>query len=202
MIDTCGSLFFSFSVLLLYCRLRVTEGEISEAKNLEICFINKLPDKIFTQSNIIAEDESPIQIVLFDVRSRSIVNEGPLSSIKIEICALNGEFGSNGNEIKFNESILRARDGKGPLLVGEKFVTLKNGVGCINKIIFTDNSRWLRCGKFRLGAKVVQPISNGEKIKEGTSEPFVVKDNRGECESSFIYSSLLFLILYIYLKLI
>jgi hypothetical protein len=106
-----------------------------------------------------------------------------LSSIKIEICALDGEFGSCDNddwtEFEFNANKLRERDGKEPLLVGERVITLKNGVASISKIIFTDNSRWLRCKKFRLGVKAVQ---NGENIKEGRSQPFRVKDNRGQSE--------------------
>lgn len=152
-----------------------------------MCFINKSPDTIYTLSNIVAEDKSPLQIALFDVRSQTIVSDGPLSSIKIEICALKGEFGSYGSEdwteTEFNANISRERDGKQPLLVGERFITLKNGVGCITKISFTDNSRWQRSRRFRLGAKVVQPTPHGEDIKEGRSEPFVVKDNRGERES-------------------
>ncbi|XP_061371933.1 calmodulin-binding protein 60 B-like [Gastrolobium bilobum] len=168
----------------MFPRGRVNHAGISGAKPFQLRFPKKLPDTIFTMSKILAEDKSPLHIVLFDVRSQSVVNDGPLSSKKIEICALNGEFGSNGsedlNEGEFNANILRERDGKGPLLIGERFITLKNGVGCITKIIFTDNSRWLRSRKFRLGAKVVQPTSSGENIKEGRSEPFVVKDNRGE----------------------
>ncbi|XP_052113684.1 calmodulin-binding protein 60 B [Arachis duranensis] len=34
--------------------------------------------------------------------------------------------------------------------------------------------------KFKLGAKVVESTSSRASIKEGTSEPFVIKDNRGE----------------------
>ncbi|MED6193101.1 hypothetical protein PIB30_015985 [Stylosanthes scabra] len=159
-------------------------GTSGAAKPFQLSFINKLPDTIFTLSNIIAEDESPLQIALFDVTSQSIVTEGLLSSIKIEICVLDGEFGSNGTEDwiqeEFNGNILRQRDGKGPLLIGERFITLKNGTGSISKLILTDNSRWLRSRKFRLGAKVVNPTSCDANIKEGKSEPFVVKDNRGE----------------------
>jgi len=149
---------------------------------LELCFINdnKLSDPFFTQSNIIAKDEPPLQVALFDVGSKSIVNHGPFSSTKIEVCALDGEFGSEDwTEIEFKANILRERDGKQPLLIGERFITLKNGVASISKIIFTDNSRWLRGNKFRLGVKAMQ---NGEIIKEGRSQPFRVKDNRGQRE--------------------
>ncbi|TKY52289.1 Calmodulin-binding protein 60 G [Spatholobus suberectus] len=168
----------------LSSRAWVNQTGTSRATPFELRFINKLPDIIFTQSNIIGEDKTPIQIALFDVRDQSVVNVGPLSSIKVEICALNGEFGFNGSEDwtedDFNVNILREREGKRPLLNGDRFITLKNGVGSINKVMFTDNSRWIRSRKFRLGAKVVQPTAKEANIKEGRSEPFVVKDYRGE----------------------
>ncbi|XP_022640724.1 calmodulin-binding protein 60 G-like [Vigna radiata var. radiata] len=159
-------------------------GDTSRASPFELRFTNKLPDIIFTHSNVISEDKTPIQIALFDVRDQSVVNVGPLSSAKVEICALNGEFGFSGSEDwtegEFNVNILRERDGRRPLLNGDRLITLKNGVGCINKVMFTDNSRWIRSRKFRLGAKVIQTTSNEANIKEGRSEPFVVKDYRGE----------------------
>ncbi|KAL2345625.1 hypothetical protein Fmac_006910 [Flemingia macrophylla] len=165
-------------------RKRVNEAGISGARPLKLCFINKLRDTIFTRSNVIAEDETPLQIALFDVRSQSVVNDGPLSSLKIEIYVLDGDFGSYGSEDwtedEFNSNILREREGKEPLLIGEKIITLKNGVGCITKLAFSDNSRWQRSRKFRIGVRVLQPTSSKEEIQEGRSEPFVVKDNRGE----------------------
>ncbi|KAL5135915.1 Calmodulin-binding protein 60 D [Glycine soja] len=155
----------------LFSRERVGEAGISGAKHLKLCFINKLPETIFTRSSIITKDESFLQIALFDVRTESVVNDGPLSSLKIEICVLDGEFGSHGcedwTEDEFNSNILREREGKEPLLIGERFITLKGGVGCITKIAFSDNSRWQRSRRFRIGVKAVQPTSNGEKIQEG-----------------------------------
>ncbi|XP_020211078.1 calmodulin-binding protein 60 D isoform X2 [Cajanus cajan] len=154
----------------LFQRKRVNEAGISGVKPLKLCFINKLPDTIFTRSNIIAEDETPLQIALIDVGSESVVSDGPLSSLKIEIYVLDGDFGSCGsedwNEDEFNSNILRERDGKEPLLIGERIITLKNGVGCITKLAFSDNSRWQRSRRFRIGVRVLQPISNGEKIQE------------------------------------
>jgi hypothetical protein len=91
---------------------------------------------------------------------------------------------------------LRERDGKEPLLVGnQRIITLENGVAFISKIMFTDNSRWLRGKKFRFGVKAMQ---NGEKIKEGRSQPFRVKDNRGECEfySYFFLSIIVYMFLF------
>ncbi|KAI5424541.1 calmodulin-binding protein 60 B [Lathyrus oleraceus] len=166
----------------LFSREKINEGGKSGARSLELCFINnnKLPDTTFTKTNVIPKDE-PLQVALFDVRSKSIVNEGPFSSMKIEICPIQGEFESceddDWSETEFNDNILHERENKEPLLVGDRVVTLKNGVGSISKIMFNDNSGWVRNKKFRLGAKAMR---NGENIKEGRSQAFRVKDIRGE----------------------
>ncbi|KAE9598163.1 putative CALMODULIN-BINDING PROTEIN60 [Lupinus albus] len=163
------------------------KNDTSRGRAYQLCFINQLPKKIFTFSKIIAEDGAPLKIELHDTTYHNhIVNEEG-SLLKIQVCVLNGDFGSNnGNEKmtkeEFNAKTLRPREGKGPLLNGDDtFVTLKNGVGYITKkIVFSDNSSWTRSGMFRLGVKVVQSTFIGVDIREGTSEPFKVKDNRGE----------------------
>ncbi|KAK1376754.1 hypothetical protein POM88_032947 [Heracleum sosnowskyi] len=45
---------------------------------------------------------------------------------------------------------------------------------------FTDNSSWIRSRKFRLGARM-QGMPD-VRVKEAKSEPFVVKDHRGDCQ--------------------
>ncbi|XP_058740521.1 calmodulin-binding protein 60 B-like isoform X1 [Vicia villosa] len=164
-------------------REKINEGGKSGARSLELRFDNddKLPDTTFTKTNIIQKDE-PLQVALFDVRSKSIVNDGPFSSIKIQICPIKSEFKScddeDWTEAEFKDNILRERENKEPLLVGDRFVTLKNGVASIYKIMFTDNSGWVRDKKFSLGAKAMK---NGEIIKEGRSQALIrVKDGRGE----------------------
>lgn len=99
------------------------------------------------------------------------------------MCALNGEFGSDGSEDwsaeEFDANISPQRQNKGPLLSGDTLVRLENGVGLITNIEFSDNSSWTRSRRFRLGAKVLQNEAN---VREGRSEAFVVKDRRGECK--------------------
>ncbi|XP_058738470.1 calmodulin-binding protein 60 B-like [Vicia villosa] len=166
----------------LRSRENVNEGGKSGARSLELRFINnnKLPKTTFTKTNIIPNDE-PLQVALFDVRSKSIVNEGPLSSMKIQIFPIQGKFESvddeDWTETEFNNNILHERKNKEPLLDGDRFVTLENGVASISEIKFTDNSGWARNKKFSLGAKAMK---NGENIKEGRSQAFRVKDVRGE----------------------
>ena len=128
-----------------------------------------------------------MEIALYDIRSQSIVTDGPLSSIKIKICVLNGEFCSDDSEDlntdKFKANISRPRENKGELLKGDTVIILNNGVGHItNKITFTDNSKCTRSRHFRLGA-IVLSTSNEANIKEATSNRFMVKDCRGECKS-------------------
>ncbi|KAJ7973293.1 Calmodulin-binding protein [Quillaja saponaria] len=151
---------------------------------LQLCFIDKLPPTVFTLTKLEAVDGTAIKVALFDARSQSRVNDGPLSSIKIEICVLNGDFGSDDNDNwskeDFNASVVRERDGKRPLLTGDLIIKLQKGVACIGNNRFSDNSSWLRTRMFRLGARVVQQIPSEGYIREARSERFTVKDRRGE----------------------
>ncbi|KAL5060901.1 hypothetical protein RYX36_032505 [Vicia faba] len=166
----------------LFSRDKNNDAGKSGSRFLELCFMNnnKLPIMTYTKTNIIPKDEL-FQVALFDVRSKSIVNDGPFSSIKIEICPIKGEFefvdDEDWTQNEFNDNILHERENKEPLLVGDRFVTLENGVASISKIMFTDNSGWVKNKKFSLGAKAME---NGEIIKEGRSKAFRVKDVRGE----------------------
>lgn len=153
---------------------------------MQLKFKNKLPSTIFSNSTIEAESNSSICIALFDSSSGALVNSGTLSSIKIEIVPLKGEFGyddqEDWSEKEFNNYIAREREGRRPLLAGDLTVTLKEGVGYIGKVIFTDNSSWTRTRKFRLGARVVSKFSGEVEIREARSDQFMVKDHRGECK--------------------
>ncbi|KAG4916809.1 hypothetical protein JHK87_054366 [Glycine soja] len=158
---------------------------ISGTKPYHLVFKNELPATIYTNSKIQAKGNTPLEVALVDIESQSTVTEGSLSSIKIEICVLNGEFGSNGLEDwssdQFNSKILPPRDNKGQLLKGDTIITLENGVGYITNPEITDNSSWIRTRRFRLGAKVAQSnLKDAINIREGISKPFIVKDARGE----------------------
>ncbi|KAK8537039.1 hypothetical protein V6N12_043220 [Hibiscus sabdariffa] len=104
--------------------------------------------------------------------------------IKVDIVVLDGDFPSVDGKIwsseEFDRSIVRERTGRRPLLTGELAVTVRDGVGLIGDMEFTDNSSWIRSRKFRIGGKVAQGSSNGVRIREAMTEAFVVKDHRGE----------------------
>ena len=133
-----------------------------------------------------SEDSKPIKIIIIDAISHKIVTSGPLSSIKIEILALDGDFGTDDqedwSEHDFGLNVVRQREGKRPLVIGDLETTLKDGVGYVGDVSFTDNSSWIRSRKFRLGARNVS-TSTEVRIREARSEAFVVKDHRGECKS-------------------
>ncbi|WVZ05829.1 hypothetical protein V8G54_019175 [Vigna mungo] len=165
------------------------QTEISGGRRfLKLVFRNELADTIYTMSKLKARDNNPLEVVLFDTKSQSIVSDenDPLSSIKVEICALDGEFGSDGSENwskdEFKSKILHQRKNKGQLLKGDTVFALKNGVGFIHNE-FTDNSCWIRTQRFRLGVMVAKSNMNDALIiREGISKPFIVKDYRGECK--------------------
>ncbi|KAI3448519.1 hypothetical protein Pfo_005184 [Paulownia fortunei] len=153
------------------------------SRSLQLQFHSNLPCTLFTGSQVVSEDRSPIKVVLYDSSSKEIITSGPLSSLKVTIVVLDGDFGQDDREDwtteEFDRKIVKNREGKRPLVIGELIVTLQNGVGYIGEVSFTDNSSWIRSGKFRLGAKV-HTSSDDRSIREAMSNAFKVKDQRGE----------------------
>ncbi|CAN6867906.1 unnamed protein product [Brassica oleracea] len=137
-------------------------------------FVNSPPPMIFTFSRIEAEDGSPIAIELLDAATNARVT----SELRLEIVALNADIAEESftTTEEFNRNILRPRQGKPPLLVGDLTVTLKDGVGVVSgDVTFTENWSWTRCRMFRLGAKVTQQGG----VAEAISRAFVCRDRPG-----------------------
>ncbi|KAL2231277.1 UNVERIFIED_CONTAM: Calmodulin-binding protein 60 C [Sesamum indicum] len=164
-------------------RSSYNQEDCSRSRSLQLQFHNNLPHTLFTGSRIVSEDRNPIKIALYDSSSQQIITSGPLSSAKVNIVVLDGDFGPDDQEgwtkKEFNHRIVKNREGKRPLVAGELVVPLKDGVGYIGEISFTDNSSWIRSGKFRLGAQV-HASSDELRIREAISNSFKVKDHRGE----------------------
>lgn len=156
----------------------------SASGNLQLQFRNKLSLPIFTGSRIEGEQCCPIQVVLVDVSTGQIITSGSESSTKVEIVVLEGDFEGDGEEDwtdkDFDSHVVREREGKRPLLTGDLLINLKEGVGILGELTFTDNSSWIRSRKFRLGARVAAGCGSGIKIREAKTEAFTVKDHRGE----------------------
>ncbi|XP_073028238.1 protein SAR DEFICIENT 1-like isoform X2 [Primulina eburnea] len=161
-----------------YCRIRM---------NLKLRFTERLSLPIFTGTKILDVHNNPLQIILDGHDHHQYIP--PCSSIRVEILVLDGDFlGTSDNdtwtEDEFSRYIVRERTGKRPLIAGESKVNLWSGIGAVGDIEFTDNSSWIRSRRFRLGARVVKiqggNSSQNMRIREAVTEPFVVKDHRGE----------------------
>ncbi|KAK1310681.1 hypothetical protein QJS10_CPA08g01640 [Acorus calamus] len=152
------------------------------ASCLQLKFTNSLPLPIFTGARI--EGENSINIAVVDALTGQVVISGPESLMKVEIVVLEGDFDGDEEENwtyeEFKSNIVREREGKPPLLFGDAFLNLIEGTGAFGELMFTDNSSWTRSRKFRLGARVESGYSNGKRVMEAKSKPFMVKDHRGE----------------------
>uniref|UniRef100_A0A7N0U894 Calmodulin-binding protein n=1 Tax=Kalanchoe fedtschenkoi TaxID=63787 RepID=A0A7N0U894_KALFE len=157
-------------------------------------FVNQPPPKFFTANKVEDKDGAPLQLEVVDVDSKTRVLDAPLSLLKLGIVVLDGDFNANQQEDwgekYFNSHIVCAREGKKPLMTGEIRISLKNGMGFIRDVFFTDNSRWTRSGKFRLGIRVLQSSCKGFGVREAVSDAFKVKDRRGEACMKHLHPSL------------
>ncbi|KAL1566435.1 protein SAR DEFICIENT 1 isoform X2 [Salvia divinorum] len=153
------------------------------APALRLAFVKRLTLPIFTGTKILDDEGGPLQIVLAD---RNKVPTCLPYPIKLEILVVDGDFHAGrdawGSD-EFSSSIVRERAGKRPLLAGDQLsITMRDGVCFVGDVEFTDNSSWIRSRKFRLAARVVAQHGQAQPpvIQEAVTEPFVVKDHRGE----------------------
>lgn len=155
-----------------------------DGRNLQLHFRSRLSLPLFTGGKVEGEQGASIHFVLIDANTGHIVTSGPESSAKLDIVVLEGDFNNEDNnnwlQEDFESHIVREREGKRPLLTGELQVMLKDGVGTLGDLTFTDNSSWIRSRKFRLGLKVASGSCEGIRIREAKTEAFTVKDHRGE----------------------
>lgn len=132
------------------------------------------------------EQGAAVHIVLLDANTGHVVTSGLESSVKLDVVVLEGDFnnedGDDWTQEEFESHVVKEREGKRPLLTGDLQVTLKEGVGTLGELTFTDNSSWIRSRKFRLGLKVASGYCDGIRIREAKTDAFTVKDHRGECE--------------------
>ncbi|URD95383.1 calmodulin binding protein [Musa troglodytarum] len=160
--------------------------EAAEQSSLKLIFKRPLSQPIFTGTNIEDIENNPLQILVIDTNSGVEAASALLHllPIKLELVVLEGDFPSGVQEDwtsgEFQNKIVKERTGKRPLVVGDVNVTLRDGTVIIHELSFTDNSSWGKSGKFRIGARVVPGSYDGPRIREAMTEPFKVKDHRGE----------------------
>lgn len=156
----------------------------------QLKFITDISLPVFTGARIEGRDGSNLMVALVDTLTGEVVGTGTQSSAKVEIVVLEGDFEGGSDSYtaeEFKNNIVREREGKKPLLTGDTCVSLKDGIGLVGEISFTDNSSWTRSRRFRLGARIIDD-NDGTRILEAKTASFVVRDHRGECE----YFALLF----------
>lgn len=158
--------------------------EAPDGRNLQLHFRTRLSLPLFTGGKVEGEQGAAIHIVLVDANTGQLVTTGPESSAKLDIVVLEGDFNDEDDAVwtqeEFDSHLVKEREGKRPLLTGEVQVTLKDGVGTLGELTFTDNSSWIRSRQFRLGLKVAEGYCDNLRIREAKTEAFTVKDHRGE----------------------
>ncbi|KAF7079160.1 hypothetical protein CFC21_083436 [Triticum aestivum] len=134
-----------------------------DGTNLQLQFRSRLSLPLFTGGKVEGEQGAAIHVVLLDTNTGCVVTSGPESCAKLDVLVLEGDFNKEEDEgwteEEFEGHIVKEREGKRPLLTGDLQVTLKEGVGTIGELIFTDNSSWIRSRKFRLGLRVASGFS-------------------------------------------
>ncbi|KAL0733356.1 hypothetical protein Bca4012_009566 [Brassica carinata] len=153
-------------------------------RNLQLKFRSRLSVPLFTGGKVEGEQGAAIHVVLLDATTGRVLTLGPEASAKLDVVVLDGDFNNEDDEgwteEEFEGHLVKERQGKRPLLTGDVQVTLKEGVGTLGELIFTDNSSWIRCRKFRMGLKVSSGCCEGVRVREAKTEAFTVKDHRGE----------------------
>lgn len=155
-----------------------------DGRNLQLQFRSKLSLPLFTGGKVEGEQGAAIHVLLLDANTGHVVTSGSESSAKLDVVVLEGDFNNEDDDgwtqEEFESHVVKEREGKRPLLTGDLQVILKEGVGTIGELTFTDNSSWIRSRKFRLGLKVSLGFCEGIRIREAKTDAFTVKDHRGE----------------------
>lgn len=157
-----------------------------DGRNLQLQFKSRLSQPLFTGGKVEGEQGAAIHVVLLDTSSGRVITTGPESSAKLDVVVLEGDFNNEDDddwtEEEFESHVVKEREGKRPLLTGDLQISLKEGVGTLGELTFTDNSSWIRSRKFRLGLKIASGFCESIRVREAKTEAFMVKDHRGECK--------------------
>ena len=172
----------------IHSRLPSKQLQGSESASLRLQFQNRLAQPLYTGRRVEGENANSIQVFLQDANTGSIVIIEDESAVRLDIVVLEGDFSNDDKEDwsseEFENYVVKEREGKRPLLTGDLSIQLKQGIATLGELVFTDNSSWIRSRKFRLGVKIASGCLNGSRVREAKTEPFFVKDHRGQCKES------------------
>ncbi|PUZ40344.1 hypothetical protein GQ55_9G415700 [Panicum hallii var. hallii] len=117
-----------------------------------------------------ADDENLLQVAIYDHNDQIITCE-PFSSMRVHIVAVRTDFDEDHKgqwtEEDFHSKIVTGRPGKEHLLSGNLYFRLQDGEGYLSNVKFQDNSSFVPSKRI------------SERIQEGITESFSVKDIRG-----------------------
>lgn len=149
-----------------------------------LMFLNHLKP-VYTMMKLEAKDEPALKVAIverLENNQTEIVRFGQFSSMKVEVVVLHGNFNAKNEEYwtseDFNKHIVSAREKSAQLLTGNLTLKLNGGEAFLENATFTDNSSFTSTKKFRLGLRLVS--ASGERVLEGITEPFRVKERRVE----------------------
>ncbi|WVZ49918.1 hypothetical protein U9M48_001233 [Paspalum notatum var. saurae] len=148
---------------------------------LRLKFLNSCKNDKYSKHIIEADDKTPLKVAIFNHKNEIITIE-PFSSMRVHIVPIQGDFDNDQKgqwtEKHFCSKIVSGRPGKEHLLSGDLYIRLQNGVGHLNAAKFQDNSSFVASKRFKLGVMAAdEKIS--QRIQEGISDSFAVKDARG-----------------------
>ncbi|KAG8367704.1 hypothetical protein BUALT_Bualt16G0100700 [Buddleja alternifolia] len=139
-----------------------------DGRNLQLHFKSRLSLPLFTGGKVKGKQGAAIHVELKDANTGDVLTSGPESSVKLNVVVLEGEFNNEDegwSRKEFDSHVVRERDGKSTLLTGDLQVTLKEGVGTIRDLTFTDNSMY----KKHYPPALIDQVWRLEKIrKEGS----------------------------------
>lgn len=191
MLSFCSLSFSCLTTILQHvqlCRTSPKKIEGPDGRNLQLHFKSRLSQPLFTGGKVEGEQGAAIHVVLLDASTGHVVTSGLESSAKLDVVVLEGDFNNEDNDCwmqeEFEGYVVKEREGKRPIMTGDLQISLKEGVGTLGELTFTDNSSWIRSRKFRLGLKVALGFGEGIRVREAKTEAFMVKDHRGECKST------------------
>jgi hypothetical protein len=176
------SLLFSLNLYFVFiCRLLV--GCNQHRLRYQLVFLNGIKTA-YTMSKLESGEGTAIKVAIVETLGNNqtrIVRSGHLSSAKVEVLVLHGHFNAKeeswGAE-HFSQHIVSGREKSAQLLTGNLTLRLNGGEAFLENATFTDNSSFTSTKMFRLGLRLLN--ASGERVLEGVTEPFRVKERRVE----------------------
>ncbi|WVZ88678.1 hypothetical protein U9M48_035170 [Paspalum notatum var. saurae] len=151
---------------------------------LQLKFLNSCKNDKYSKHKIEADDKTPLKVAIFNHKNEIITSE-PFSSMRVHVVPIHGDFDHDHKgqwtEKHFCSKIVSGRPGKEHLLSGDLYIRLQNGVGYLNAAKFQDNSSFVASKRFKLGVMAADERIS-QRIQEGISDSFAVKDVRGYCK--------------------